>query len=96
MKEGDKSADPKVCANARAARRRYARFSSMLPLAKRMAAPPGQKYCFESEDMLMFALGRQIYIFPKSSANESGYIAPPRKIGEFAGGNNGARGGDRK
>lgn len=96
MTEGDKSADPKVCANARAARRRYARFSSMLPLAKRMAAPPGQKYCFESEDMLMFALGRQIYIFPKSSANESGYIAPPRKIGEFAGGNNGARGGDRK
>ena len=96
MTEGDKSADPKVCANARAARRRYARFSSMLPLAKRMSAPPGQKYCFESEDMLMFALGRQIYIFPKSSANESGYIAPPRKIGEFAGGNNGARGGDRK
>lgn len=82
---GTKSADSDAREAASAAKKKYVRFSSVLSPARRLAGVGRGKFCFEAEDILLFVLGRKIYILDKSAAGEKGYIDPPRYAGEGRG-----------
>lgn len=68
-------------ADRTAAKKNYKRFATMLPLGTRLSHLAAKKYCFEEEDVLLFVLGTDKYVFDKLGATRYGYLAAPRKTG---------------
>ena len=58
------------------------KFSSVLPLKDRIAGIAKGKFCFEAEELLLFDVGKEWYVFDKSSAKEKGYIAQPERVSD--------------
>lgn len=81
-RQGIKAANEKVREAAKRAKRKYMKFSSVLPLKDRIAGIAKGKFCFEAEELLLFAVGKEWYVFDKSSAKEKGYIAQPERVSD--------------
>ncbi len=62
------------------AKRRYKKYASLFPTVFRLKNINKVKYCFEQEDMVLFLVGGERYVFNKAEAEESGYLTPPRKV----------------
>lgn len=62
------------------ARKLYRKYARMLPVTLRLKHIFDKKYCFEEEDVLLFVLKNEKYVFDKLSIEEKGYIPSPRKV----------------
>lgn len=62
------------------AKKRYRRYAQMFSLGTRLRYLKKQKLCFEEEDVLLFVLGSDRYVFNKVDLEEYGYLASPRKV----------------
>ncbi len=61
------------------AKKRYRRYAGMFSPFVRMKYAGKPKLCFEEEDVLLFVLGEDRYVFDKLAIGAHGYIAKPRK-----------------
>ncbi len=57
----------------------YKKYREILPLTLRMFAGKGERLCLEDDELLLFRLGDNKYIFHKFSLRERGYIQNPKK-----------------
>ena len=62
------------------AKRRYRRYAGMFSPFVRMKYAGKPKLCFEEEDVLLFLLGSDRYVFDKLAIGGHGYIAKPRRV----------------
>ena len=61
------------------AARAYRKYSSVLPLWVRMFSF-GKKFCYEDDEVLLFVLGGNRWIFDKLDVSDKGYLPPPKKV----------------
>lgn len=60
----------------------YRKYRGLLPLTMRIKSVKRKKYCQEDEDCIMFVIDKNVYIFNKDSASDSGFLkAPELKMG---------------
>ena len=57
----------------------YKKYREILPVTLRLFSGKGEKLCLEDDEILLFRLGDNKYIFHKFSLRERGYIQNPKK-----------------
>lgn len=57
----------------------YKKYREILPVALRLFSGKGPKLCYEDDELLLFKIGDNKYIFHKFSLRERGYIQNPKK-----------------
>lgn len=62
------------------AKKKYRRYAQMFSLATRLKYLRKEKLCFEEEDVLLFVLGNDRYVFNKMGLEPYGFVAKPRKV----------------
>ena len=62
------------------AQREYRRYSQLLPIGVRLINAAKKKYCFSDEEILVFVIGRDKWIFNKLDAMKKGFVRPPKKV----------------
>lgn len=60
------------------AARAYRKYASVLPLWARMS--PSKKYCYEDDEILLFVIGNERWIFSKLDLSDKGYLPAPVKV----------------
>lgn len=58
----------------------YRTYKNILPISIRVRNLFSKKYCFEEEDIIIFKLGKNEYLFNKLEIKDKGYIPAPTKI----------------
>ena len=60
------------------AARAYRKYASVLPLWARMSL--SRKYCYEDDEILLFVVGNNRWIFSKLDVSDRGYLSAPVKV----------------
>lgn len=63
-----------------AAKKLYRKYAGMLSLGVRLAHLFAKKYCKEEDNVILFELGRDCYVFDKLNFKERGFIKKPEKV----------------
>lgn len=63
-----------------AARKLYRKYSGMLSIGVRLAHLFAKKYCREEDNIILFELGNDCYVFDKLNVKEYGFIKKPEKV----------------
>ena len=58
----------------------YKKYKSILPLWVRLSALFSKKSCIEDDEVILFSLGKNVYLFNKLNAKEKGLIKGPKKV----------------
>lgn len=67
-------------ANDKSSIKTYNKYKNLLPLSVRFFSLFKKKYCVEDDEMIIFVVGKNKYIFNKSNVTEQGYIPSPVRI----------------
>lgn len=62
------------------AKKLYRKYAGMLSLGVRLAHLFAKKYCREEDNVILFELGRDCYVFDKLNFKEHGFIKKPEKV----------------
>lgn len=62
------------------AQREYRKYSQLLPLNVRVWSATKRKYCFSDEEIIVFVIGSDKWIFNKLDAMKKGFVRPPKKV----------------
>lgn len=65
---------------AEKARKEYRRYAHAVGLGLRMRHAFDKKYCFEDDGILLFALGKKLYLLDKLLISERGFLKPARPV----------------